>query len=121
MAPMLTEVRPLACVFRSFRQAISLESGRRFRCKAAPSCEGCSVPASTHRPASLRALRAHAQGAAQWLARRRALPLQRRHINHAAPTKCISFGNMRVDAAVSAEVLRAISAAGARRRVPGDR
>ena len=42
-------------------------------------------------------------------------------INHAAPTKCISFGNMRVDAAVSAEVLRAISAAGARRRVPGDR
>ena len=30
-------------------------------------------------------------------------------INHAAPTKCISFGNMRVDAAVSAEVLRAIS------------
>ena len=30
-------------------------------------------------------------------------------IDHAAPTKCISFGNMRVDAAVSAEVLRAIS------------
>jgi hypothetical protein len=30
-------------------------------------------------------------------------------VNHAAPTKCITFGNMRVDAAVSAEVLRAIS------------
>lgn len=44
MAPMLTEVRPLACVFRSFRQAISLESGRRFRCKAAPSCEGFRCP-----------------------------------------------------------------------------
>ena len=37
------------CVFRGFRRAISLESGRRFRCKAAPSCEGFSVPASTHR------------------------------------------------------------------------
>lgn len=30
-------------------------------------------------------------------------------INHAARTKCIAFGNMRVDAAVSAEVLRVIS------------
>jgi excisionase family DNA binding protein len=30
-------------------------------------------------------------------------------VNHAAPTKCITFGNMRIDAAVSAEVLRAIS------------
>lgn len=39
----------LACVFRGFRRAISLESGRRFRCKAAPSCEGFSVPASTQR------------------------------------------------------------------------
>ena len=31
------------------------------------------------------------------------------NLNHAAPTRCISFGNMRIDAAVSAEVLRAIS------------
>ncbi|HTV66018.1 MAG TPA: recombinase family protein [Bryocella sp.] len=30
-------------------------------------------------------------------------------VNHAANDKCITFGNMRVDAAVSAEVLRAIS------------
>ena len=30
-------------------------------------------------------------------------------VNHAARDKCITFGNMRVDAAVSAEVLRAIS------------
>jgi excisionase family DNA binding protein len=30
-------------------------------------------------------------------------------VNHAAQDKCISFGNMRIDAAVSAEVLRAIS------------
>ncbi len=30
-------------------------------------------------------------------------------INHAAREKCISFGNMRIDAAVSAEVLRVIS------------
>jgi DNA invertase Pin-like site-specific DNA recombinase len=30
-------------------------------------------------------------------------------VNHAAREKCITFGNMRVDAAVSAEVLRAIS------------
>jgi excisionase family DNA binding protein len=30
-------------------------------------------------------------------------------VNHAAQTKCIAFGNMRVDAAVSAEVLRVIS------------
>jgi excisionase family DNA binding protein len=30
-------------------------------------------------------------------------------INHATRTKCIAFGNMRVDAAVSAEVLRVIS------------
>ena len=37
------------CVFRGFRRAISLESGRRFRCKAAPFCEGFSVPASTYR------------------------------------------------------------------------
>ena len=29
--------------------------------------------------------------------------------NHDARTKCIAFGNMRVDAAVSAEVLRVIS------------
>ena len=29
-------------------------------------------------------------------------------INHAIRTKCIAFGNMRVDAAVSAEVLRVI-------------
>ena len=29
-------------------------------------------------------------------------------INHATRTKCIAFGNMRVDAAVSAEVLRVI-------------
>jgi excisionase family DNA binding protein len=32
--------------------------------------------------------------------------------NHAARTKCIAFGNMRVDAAVSAEVLRVISPLG---------
>ena len=44
-----TEARFINCVFRGFRRAISLESGRRFRCKAAPSCEGFSVPASTHR------------------------------------------------------------------------
>jgi excisionase family DNA binding protein len=31
------------------------------------------------------------------------------NLNHAAQTKCIAFGNMRVDAAVSAEVVRAIS------------
>ena len=30
-------------------------------------------------------------------------------VNHAARDKCIAFGNMRIDAAVSAEVLRAIS------------
>src|SRR5689334_22179452 len=30
-------------------------------------------------------------------------------VNHAARTKCIAFGNMRVDAAVAAEVLRVIS------------
>ena len=30
-------------------------------------------------------------------------------VNHAAADKCITFGNMRIDAAVSAEVLRAIS------------
>ncbi len=30
-------------------------------------------------------------------------------VNHAARDKCITFGNMRIDAAVSAEVLRAIS------------
>jgi excisionase family DNA binding protein len=33
-------------------------------------------------------------------------------INHATRTKCIAFGNMRVDAAVSAEVLRVISPLG---------
>ena len=33
-------------------------------------------------------------------------------INHAARDKCISFGNMRVDAAVSAEVLRVIAPLG---------
>jgi excisionase family DNA binding protein len=30
-------------------------------------------------------------------------------VNHAAESKCITFGNMRVDAAVSAEVMRAIA------------
>ena len=33
-------------------------------------------------------------------------------INHAERNKCISFGNMRVDAAVSAEVLRVIAPLG---------
>jgi excisionase family DNA binding protein len=33
-------------------------------------------------------------------------------VNHAARSKCITFGNMRIDAAVSAEVLRAISPLG---------
>src|SRR3954451_17964263 len=33
-------------------------------------------------------------------------------INHAGRNKCISFGNMRVDAAVSAEVLRVIAPLG---------
>jgi hypothetical protein len=42
-------LKAIVCVFRDFRRAISLESGRRFRCKAAPCCEGFSVLASTYR------------------------------------------------------------------------
>jgi hypothetical protein len=42
MSFMIPVVAQFDCVFRGFRRAISLESGRRFRCKAAPSCEGFS-------------------------------------------------------------------------------
>jgi hypothetical protein len=63
------------------------------------------------RIAALWSLRTQAQSAAQWAARYRAISFDTM-INHGRRTKCIAFGNMRIDAAVSTEVLSLIAPLG---------